>query len=374
MCGIAGIAVAARRDRAAGPGAALAHGRRAPPPRPGRVRRLPRRARGPGARPPLDHRPGHRASSRSRTRTARSGSSSTARSSTTSSCAPSWRRSGTASGPAATPRSSSTPTRRGARTRSRASTGSGPSRCGTRRAGALVLARDRLGRPAALLLRARRAALLRQRGEGASSPRDPAIPRALRPASASREIFTFWSALPPADGVRGRDRARAGARARSTRTGGSPTAPYWRAALPRGRRGRASAARSSDAVDGDPRRARGGHAAADAARRRAGGQLPLRRARQLARRRARAAGEGRALLHLLAALRGRRVRRDALPAADGRAPRAASTARSRSPRRRHRPGLPRRRRARRAARSCAPRRRRCSCSRSWCGTPASRSC
>ena len=86
-------------------------------------------------------------------------------------------------------------------------------------------------------------------------------------------------------------------------------------------------------------RARGSDQPAHAARRRAGRQLSFRRARQLARRGARPARQGRAVQHLLAALRGRGVRRDRVPAADGaaarqRAPRGASS------RARHRASLP----------------------------------
>ncbi len=87
MCGIAGVMLR-RADR--GPARARRarrDGRRAQPPRSRRVRDLPRPPCRPGPRPALDHRPGHRASSRSRTNAARCGSRSTARSSTTSSCA-----------------------------------------------------------------------------------------------------------------------------------------------------------------------------------------------------------------------------------------------------------------------------------------------
>ena len=65
---------------------------------------------------------------------------------------------------------------------------------------------------------------------------------------------------------------------------------------------------------GGPRGAGARHRAAHPARRRAGRQLPLGRARQLAGRRARRGGEGRPAAHLLDALRGRRVRRDRAPA------------------------------------------------------------
>ena len=80
------------------------------PPRPRRPGRVLGEA---GARhaPPVHHRPRAAATSRSPTRTARSGSSSTARSTTTASCARELERRGHASAPTATPRSSSISTR-----------------------------------------------------------------------------------------------------------------------------------------------------------------------------------------------------------------------------------------------------------------------
>ena len=121
---------AARRRRAARPRVADGHGRGHAPPRPRRVRALPRSVGPASPTPGCRSSTWRAASSRCPTRPAGSGSSSTARSSTTSSCATSSRRAATASGPGATPRSSSTPTRSGATRPSAASTASGRSRCG----------------------------------------------------------------------------------------------------------------------------------------------------------------------------------------------------------------------------------------------------
>ena len=135
MCGIAGI-VALGAAPAPEPRSAAAHGGRAQPPRPGRVRPLSRRRRRPRARAPVDHRPRHRPAADGRRaahhvdrvqrrdlqlpRAARRADA----------------RSATASARAATPRSSCRPGTPGASAPSSASTASGRSRSGTRWRGA----------------------------------------------------------------------------------------------------------------------------------------------------------------------------------------------------------------------------------------------
>ncbi len=251
MCGIAGVVAlrdgrrAARRSTSL---AAMVGG--APPPRPRRVRPLPRRA-APGSaharlsiidlatgQQPLSNEDGtlwivfngeifNYVELREELRRARA----------------------TASGPGATPRSSSTPTRSGATeafarfngqfaialwdaTRGDAGPRARPAR-----------------RPAALPLRARRAALVRQRGEGASSPAIPSIPRALDPVGLA-ETFTFWTVVAAADGLRGRrpssspgtsGRSRAGGTERPRVLGAALSRATRAATLPgHARRGRAS--------------------------------------------------------------------------------------------------------------------------------------
>ena len=223
-------------------------------------------------------------------------------------------------------------------------------------------------RPAAVPLRARREALVRQRGEGdlRRRPVDPAPPR---PGRARRDLHVLDDRA-AAGRLRGRDRARAGPRPDVCARAACATR-VLAAALPVGRRGRVLGS-LDEAAEARARGARGGGPAADAARRRAGRQLPLRRARQLARRRARAAGEGRPLQHVLDALRGRRVRRDAIPAAM--ASRIGSdhheivVAAPTSPR------PSRTSSATPSGRCCARRRRRSSCCRGWCASRASRWC
>ena len=225
MCGIAGIVALRERARAARPRAARAHGGRAPPPRARRVRRLPRRSApglaharlsiidlatgqqplanedgtlwivfngeifnyvelrdgARGARPPLPHPQRHRGH-RPRLRGV------------------------------------------GRATPSSASTASGRSRCGTRRADEAGPVPRPARRAPAVLLRARRAAALRQRGQGASSPPTRRIPRALdprgprrRPSRSGRVGAAAARVFARRDGARARARADLRATARVAR-------------------------------------------------------------------------------------------------------------------------------------------------------------
>ena len=228
------------------------------------------------------------ASSRCATRTARCGSSSTARSSTTSSCAPSCVALGHRFRTQQRHRGDRPRLRGvGRATRSRASTASSRSRCGTRATPRWCWRATGSGvRPLYYCEHGGRL-LLRQRGEGAVRGRSRRCRARFDPVGLD-QTFTFWSVVPPRTRVRRASRElRAGPRAHllaraacaSTRRSGSPRYPTAPRALPRlARRG----------GRGGARRARAGDAAAHAARRRAGRQLPLGRARQLARRGARA--------------------------------------------------------------------------------------
>ena len=216
----------------------------------------------------------------------------------------------------ATPRSSSTPTRRGATTRSSASTASGRSRSGTRTREQLVLARDRLGVRPLYCCEHDGPALLRQRGEGDLRGRRVDSAR-VRPDRASTQTFTFWTSFAPRTRVSRAIRSSARATCARTTSGAVDERAYWRGrAIPSETstaRSRGSLDEAADAVRDALER---GDAAAHAARRRAGGQLPLGRARQLARRGARAGrAKGARVLDLLAPLRGRRVRRDRVSSA-----------------------------------------------------------
>ena len=346
MCGIAGIVALRGRRAAADARAAAARWRRAPPPRPRRVRRLPRRARRPRARAAVDHRSGDRAAAARQRGRARSGSSSTARSSTTSSCAPS---------------SSAL----GHRFRTQSDTevivhayeawgddafarfnGQCAIALWDAKRRALVLARDRLGvRPLYFCEHGGRV-YLRERGEG-DLRRRPDASRARSIRSASTQTFTFWTVVPPQTRVRAASTSCRPATCAPTRTAPCASTRSGRRAIPRATRrfrGLARRRRRRGA-----RRARARRRAAHAARRRAGRQLPVGRPRQLARRRARPPREGRRVPHVLAALRGRRVRRDGVPAYDGRRTSAASTTRSSCTRRDIAERLSRRDRAHRAA-------------------------
>ena len=141
---------------------------------------------------------------------------------------------------------------------------------------------------------------------------DPTIPRAFDPRRPRRDLHVLDRRSRRRRVFAGVERARARATCAPTSTATCASAPFWTPALSRRpatselrglarRRGRRACARRSSAAT----------RAAHAARRRAGRQLPLRRARQLARRRARPRARRATASDVLAALRGRRVRRDA---------------------------------------------------------------
>ena len=254
----------------------------------------------------------------------------------------------TASAPGATPRSSSTPTRTWGDGCFERFNGQFAFALWDARAATLVLARDRFGvRP--LYMREHAGRLLFASEVKALFAGDPALPRAPRPASGS-----------PRSSPSGRGRAADGLRAASRSCEPGHVRPCCRARCgdrrllaaalspqPPARRARRLARRA-------PRRRcaqalERGHAPAHAARRRAGGQLPLGRARQLARRGARPRAKAAALPDLLAALRGRRVRRErAIQRLMVERLGQPSTTRSSSTARDIAAGLPRRRPPRRA--------------------------
>ena len=253
---------------------------------------------------------------------------------------------------------------------SSASTASGPSRCGTPRRRTLVLARDRLGvRPLYLCEHGGRLCFASE--VKAIFAADPAIPRALRPGRPRPRSSPSGRSVPPQTVFAGRapssSRATCASYARRAcrdrRLLDARATPTARGRRFRGiarRRGRGACATALEQAD----------AAAHAARRRAGRQLPVGRPRQLAGRRARAAG-----------------RRASGSAPSRCASRTPSTTRRRYQRADGRAligsdhhevvvSTPRHRRASSptwsatpSARSCAPRRRRCSCSRGWCARP-----
>ena len=147
-------------------------------------------------------------------------------------------------------------------------------------------------RPAALPLRARRPPLVRQRGEG-DLRRRPVDPARARPGRARRDVHLL-DGRAAAVGVPRRHRARAGPRARSSRARGATDRAFWTPRYPRGAGRRVRRARSTRPSERVRAALEEAVAPAHAARRRAGRQLPLGRPRQLARRRARPAREGRA--------------------------------------------------------------------------------
>ena len=183
-------------------------------------------------------------------------------------------------------------------------------------------------RAAALRLRARRPPLLRQRGQGDLRRRSGDC-RARSIRSASTRSSRSGRTVRAADRVRrASSELEPGARPRLR-----ATARVADACGVRRRRIPATPATSftgslDDAVDAVRDGARARDQPAHAARRRAGRQLSVRRARQLARRGARPARQGRAVHDLLAALRGRRVRRDR--ASSGRWPSASAATTTRS--------------------------------------------
>ena len=177
----------------------------------------------------------------------------------------------------------------------------------------LVLARDRLGvRPLYLCEHGGRLWFASE--VKALFAGDPSIDRELDPVGLI-ETFTFWSTVPPQAVFAGISELEPGHLRIVTPTGSTDVA-FWTPTYPvdaeldlpwlarRCRRTHACGAR-------------GGRGAADAARRRPGRQLSLRRPRQLPDRGARRPCDGPAVPHLLDRFRRRRVRRDALPASHG---------------------------------------------------------
>ena len=200
----------------------------------------------------------------------------------------------------------------GRRRPSSASTASSPSRSGTPRDEALVLARDRLGvRPLYLCEHGGRLWFASEvKAIFAGGSRHPARARSGRPRRDVHLLDRRWRRRRVFQGV---DRARARSRADHLAPAARRDRGFWTPRYPT-----AAPERVRGSLDEAVERVRAaledGGAAAHAPRGRAGGELPLGRAGQLARRGARAAREGRAVLHLLDPVRGRRVRRDALPA------------------------------------------------------------
>ena len=223
---------------------------------------------------------------------------STARSSITSSCGTSSRASATDSGRAAIPKSSSTPSSSGAKRRSAASMGSGPWRCGTPLAPTLVLARDPFGvRP---LYVAEHAGRLYFASEvKAIFAADPSIPRRFDPVGID-QVFTFWTSDRAAYGVRGHRRGRARDRSASIGRGHRPALAVLGSGLSSTADARLFRRHARGRGDGCARRARERDQPPDAARGRAGRQLSVGRARQLAGRGPRAARQGVEVLDVLA--------------------------------------------------------------------------
>ena len=226
-----------------------------------------------------------------------------------------------------TPRSSSTSTRSTGRTASSALNGDSPSRSGTHAAQRLVLARDRMGVRPLYLRRARRRLVFAS--EMKALLQVPGIERRARPDRARPDLHVLVPAG-AAHAVQGHLRAAAGARAGRRRAARHHDAAVLAPRLSRRRRRSPACDRPSEA-----RHRRGAARAAarrdahPAALRRAGRRLSQRRARFLDHHRRHPQRSCRDQLRTFSvALRDRRVRRERLPARDGRARSAPSTRRS----------------------------------------------
>ena len=244
---------------------------------------------------------------------------------------------------------------------------------GTRSARRLVLARDRTRRPPALLLRARRPALLRQRGEGASSrpirrSRAPSIPSASTRRSRSgrwcRRRPCFGESASSSPGTSAVTK-RGGVRETRVLEAALSHAPVRRRSVHRlarrRRRGGAQRARRRDvacACCAPTCRSAATSPAASTARssRRSGAQVAGERFQTFSLRFEDAEYDETDFQRLMARGLGSEHHEVVVSRSD--------IAR----------GLPRRDLRTPSARSCAPRRRRCSCSRGWCARRASRWC
>ena len=291
---------------------------------------------------------------------------STARSSTTSSCARSCAAAATASAPPATPRSSCTPGRSGASSASPASTASWPWRCGTRASSGSC------SRATASACARSSSRVTRHRIAFASEVKalmaDPALPRAFDPIGLD-EVLTYWSTVAPRTVFAGIEQLEPGHVAVLDRDG-FRRHPYWSIDFPD--RGHRAGAGHRDQRRRAARAPRRGGPAALRAQRRTRRHLPLRRHRLLHHRRGDREVHRGAAAHLLAEVHGRGVRRRGPPAGDGGRARRPARGDHRLPadvaevfpevvRHTETP-------------CCAPRPRRCSCCRGWCGTTATRSC
>ena len=195
--------------------------------------------------------------------------------------------------PAATPRSSSTPTSSGATRRSAASTASGRSRCGTRddRSWCSPAIRSACGRSTSASTAAGSTSPARSRRSSPPIRRSAARVRSGRPRPDLHVLDARSRRRPVFAGIEelraGRTRVYRGRRYADSVLA-SPRFPRRRTASFR--------ASLDDAVEAVRAALEQATQPAHAARRRAGRQLPLRRARQLARRGARPARQGRAVL------------------------------------------------------------------------------
>ncbi len=266
----------------------------------------------------------HRPAAARRTRTARSGSSSTARSSTTSSCATSSRRSAIASGRAATPKSSSTPTSSGATSAFRRFNGQWAVALWDADAIASWCSREIRSASGRSTSREHGGRLYFASEVKAIFAGGPGRSRAGSIRSGLDQVFTFWAPVAPQTVFEGIEELEPGTtriyrrrRRAPHRAATSPAFPTDAARrLPRHARRRRG---------GGSRGARAGDEPAHAPRRRAGRQLPVGRARQLARS-PRSACARRARSSTTFSLRFEDAEYDETtsPARDGRAPRQRS--------------------------------------------------